>query len=187
MMTVQKLLNEDKATIINMISSGLPLKETLNFILTSLENYCDRDKVSGSIMMYNPLSNQLAETVSPSLPKSFINAIEPVDISPYGGSSGTAAYLKQPVIVSDIENNPLWEKYRHIAIVHGFRACLSIPLLSSTQELLGTIELYSNQIGGPDEETLKIVDVFSKIASLTIEIFNNQNVQLLYSFEIENR
>ena len=106
-----------------MISSGMPLKKTLNVILNSIESYCDPNRLYGSIMLYNPLSNQLEGNVSPSLPRSFISAIEPIDVSLYGGASGTAAFLKQPVLVSDIENNPICEEFRHIALSHGFRAC----------------------------------------------------------------
>ena len=181
MMTVQKSLIEDQTTIIKMISSGIALKKILNFIVNSIENNCDSIRVYGSIMLYNPLSNQLAETVSSSLPTNYINSIEPVNVSPYGGSCGTAAFLKKPVFVSDIETNPLWEEYRHIAIVYGYRACWSIPLLSSNKELLGEIVLYSSEVGAPDEETLHVVDSFSKLASLVIEISKRNNVRLLYS------
>lgn len=191
MITVQKSLFKNQTTIIQMISSGMQLKKILTFIVNSIENSCDSFSLYGSIMLYNPILKQLGETVSSSLPTNFINSIEPADVSPYGGSCGTAAFLKQPVTVSDIENNPLWEKYRHSAIVHGIRACFSTPLLSSKKELLGTIALYSSEVGKPDEKTLNAVDFYSKLASLAIEISNsstnNSNHSLLYSFEIDKR
>jgi len=186
MMTVQKAVMKDKAKIMKMITSDKPFKEILQYIVKSIEEYCMDERVYGAIMLYNPSSNQLTEAVSASLSGNFIQAIGAVDISPYGGSSGIAAYLKKPVFVADIENNPIWDKNRHIALVHGFRASLSIPLLSSNQELLGTIELYSSQIGAPNEETLKIIDIFSKLAVLTIEVLSKNNRQSLYSFEMEH-
>lgn len=185
MITVQKSLFENQTTIIQMISSGMPLKKILTFIVNSIENSCDSFNLSGSIMLYNPILKQLGETVCSSLPANFINSIEPVDVSPYGGPCGTAAFLKQPVIVSDIENNPISEKYRHCAIVHGLRACFSTPLLSSKKELLGTIAIYSRVVGKPDEKTLNLVDFYSKLASLAIEISNSSNRSHLYSFELE--
>ena len=185
MITAQKSLFEVQTTIIQMISSGMPLKKILNFIVSSIENSCDSFSLYGSIMLYNPILNQLGETVSPSLPINFINSIGSVNVSPYGGSCGTSAFLKQPVTVSDIEHNPLWENYRHIAIVHGFRACFSTPLLSSKKELLGTIALYSREVGKPDQKTLDVVDFYSKLASLAIEISNSSNRSLQYSLEID--
>ncbi|WP_332651520.1 GAF domain-containing protein [Lysinibacillus sp. 54212] len=169
MITVQKSLFENKTIIIEMISSRMPLKKILNFIVNSIENSCDPFSLYGSIMLYNPKLNQLGETVSSSLPTNFIQSMEPVEVSPYGGSCGAAAFLKQHVIVSDIENNPILEKYRSSAIVHGFRSCFSIPLLSSNNELLGTIAFYSRELGNPDDKTLNAVYYYSKLASLAIE------------------
>ena len=191
MITVQKSLFDNQTTIIQMISSGMPLKKILTFIVNSIEHSCDSFSLSGAIMLYNPILKQLGETVTSSLPTNFINSIEPVDVSPYGGSCGTAAFLKQPVTVSDIENNPVTEKYRHCAIVHGLRACFSTPLLSSKKELLGTIAIYSRVVGKPDEKTLNLVDFYSKLASLAIEIATSStttsNRSHLYSFDIDQR
>lgn len=191
MITVQKSLFDNQTTIIQMISSGMPLKKILTFIVNSIEHSCDSFSLSGAIMLYNPILKQLGETVTSSLPTNFIKSIEPVDVSPYGGSCGTAAFLKQPVTVSDIENNPVTEKYRHCAIVHGLRACFSTPLLSTKKELLGTIAIYSSVVGKPDEKTLNLVDFYSKLASLAIEIATSStttsNRSHLYSFDIDQR
>lgn len=169
MITVEKSFFENQSIISEMISSRMPLTKILSFIINSLENYCDTCSLYGSIMLYNPINNQLGKTVSTSLPANFIKSMEPVEVSPYGGACGAAAFLKQPVIVSDIENNPILEKYRNIAIVHGFRACFSMPLFSSNKELLGTIALYSRDLGNPNEKTLHAVEFYSKLASLAIE------------------
>lgn len=187
MITVQKSLLENQTTIIQMISSRMPLEKILTFIINSIENSFDSISLHGAIMLYNPILKHLGKTVSSSLPTNFINSIEPVEVSPYGGACGAAAFLKQPVIVSDIENNPLWEKYRHSAIVHGLRACFSTPLLSSKKELLGTIAIYSRVVGNPDEQTLKLIDFYSTLASLAIEFSNSNNRSLLYSYELDKR
>ncbi|MEG0384390.1 MAG: GAF domain-containing protein [Solibacillus sp.] len=187
MITIQKSLFDNQTTIIQMISSGIPLKKILTFIVNSMENSCDSVNLYGSIMLYNPILNQLGETVFSALPANFVNSIEPADVSLYGGSCGTAAFLKQPVTVSDIENNPLCEKYRHSAIVHGLRACYSTPLLTSKKELLGTMAVYSSVVGTPDEKTLELVDFYSKLASLAIEVSNGSTVTPLYSFVVDTR
>jgi hypothetical protein len=51
------------------------------------------------------------------------------------GSCGTAALLKQRVIVSDIATDPLWADYRDLALSHGLRAAWSQPQLSKNQEI----------------------------------------------------
>lgn len=172
MITVEKSLFENQSTIIQMISAGMPLTKILTFIINSIENSCDPCSLYGSIMLYTPTLNQLGETVSSSLPTNFIKSMEPVEVSPYGGSCGAAAFLKQTIIVSDIETNPILEKYRNTAIVHGFRACFSIPLLSPNQQLLGTIAFYSRELGNPDEKTLYAAKFYSKLAAIAIEKSN---------------
>lgn len=186
-MNNQNSLIKDKVTILKMLSSGKPLQEILYFIVHNIENYCASSDVRGVIMLKKPTSNRLMEMVSPSLPKSFIRELGPVDVSLYGGTSGVAAYLQKPILVTDIENNPLWDKNRQLAIVHGFRASLSIPLVSSNQELLGIIELYSKNIGGPNEETMKIINIFSELASLVIEELGKNERQSISPLALNRR
>lgn len=47
--------------------------------------------------------------------------------------------------------------------------------------------IYSSLVGKPDEQTLKLVDFYSKLAALTIKISNGSTVTPLYSFEIDTR
>ena len=65
---------------------------------------------------------------APSLNETFIRAIDGQPIGPKAGSCGTAAYRKEPVYVTDIASDPLWEDYRDIALAHGLRACWSTPI-----------------------------------------------------------
>src|ERR1700724_2267992 len=49
------------------------------------------------------------------------------------GSCGSAAFMKQRVIVSDIATDPLWANHRDLALSYGLRAAWSQPLLSKNQ------------------------------------------------------
>lgn len=66
---------------------------------------------------------------APSLPETYTQAIEGIEIGPCEGSCGTAAYRKETVIVSDIATDPLWAQHRALALSHGLRACWSTPIL----------------------------------------------------------
>src|SRR5690606_17209279 len=59
----------------------------------------------------------------PSLPRVFSEAIDGVPIGPKAGSCGTAAWRNAPVVVTDIETDPLWEDFRALALPLGLRAC----------------------------------------------------------------
>src|SRR5256884_6466445 len=94
----------------------------------------DLELASGSlssILLVDPSANRLRHGAAPSLPGPYNEAIDGVAIGPFAGSCGTAAYRAEPVIVSDINTDPLWADYRDVALAHGLRACWSTPILSS--------------------------------------------------------
>ncbi len=83
-----------------------------------------------SILLLDPDGSHLRHGAAPSLPRSYTEAIDGAAIGPRVGSCGTAAYLAQPVVVSDIATDPLWADFRELALAHGLRACWSTPMLS---------------------------------------------------------
>src|SRR6267142_6172672 len=69
------------------------------------------DLASGSlssILLLDPSTNRLRHGAAPTLPASYTEAIDGNTIGPSEGSCGTAAYRKEPVMVSDIATDPLW-------------------------------------------------------------------------------
>src|ERR1700716_690299 len=90
----------------------------------------------------DPDGTRLWPVAAPRLPRGWIEAISPLPIGPYIGSCGTAAPLKERVIVSDIATDPLWVDYRDLALRYGLRAAWSQPLLSKSQEVPGTFAMF---------------------------------------------
>ena len=168
MITMQQSSLENQTAIIDMISSHKPLADILKIVLSDLEYIFKANKVNCSVMLYEPQTNTLAHTYSNTLSKSFIDAIEPVDVSPYGGSSGTAAFYMQPVVVEDIELNPICTKYRYIACMYGIRSSWAYPIMTTDQQLLGTLEFYSEHVGRPSAAQLSIIETYSRLAALAI-------------------
>src|SRR6202040_1967556 len=85
------------------------------------------------------------------------------------GSCGTAASLKQRVIVSDIATDPLWADYRDLALSYGLRAAWSQPLLSKNHEVLGTFCLYYTEPRNTSETDLRLIEGADHIAVIAIE------------------
>ncbi|HWO35238.1 MAG TPA: sigma 54-interacting transcriptional regulator, partial [Candidatus Acidoferrum sp.] len=105
----------------------------------------------------------------PRLPKAWVDAITPLKIGPCIGSCGTAASLKQRVIVSDIATDPLWADYRDLGLSHGLRAVWSQPLLSKNQEILGTFCVSYAEPRTPNETDLRLIEGAGHIAVIAIE------------------
>ncbi len=122
-----------------------------------------------SVLLLDSDGVTLRHGASPSLPTEYSRAIDGTAIGPYQGSCGTAAYRRQPVIVSDIATDKLWEKYRHLALPHGLRACWSTPINSREDKVLGTFAVYYREPRTPDVEHLKLIAHVTHLARIAIE------------------
>ena len=94
------------------------------------------------------------------MPDEWTKKITPLPIGANVGACGTAAFLKQTVIVSDIASDPLFARddYRSEALRHGLRAAWSQPLVSKEGRVLGTFALYYNQPRIPTEADLRLIE-----------------------------
>ena len=106
---------------------------------------------------------------APSLPENYVRAVDGAPIGPKNGSCGTAMYLGQQVIVTDIFKDPLWEDYRELAAVSGLRACWSTPILSAAGNVLGSFAMYYKEPRVPTGKEAKLTEVATHIAGLAIE------------------
>jgi signal transduction histidine kinase len=122
-----------------------------------------------SILLVSPVGNSLRHGASPSLPKSYTEAIDGSLIGPRAGSCGTAAYCREPVIVSEIATDPLWAQYRHLALAHGLKACWSTPIFFTTREVIGTFALYSREPASPSPQQQNLIEQMTHLAAVAIE------------------
>ena len=135
--------------LLEMIATGVALKEILNVLCMIIEEY--RRGTLASVLLLRPDGLHLDSVAGPSLPKGWIQQMEKLPIGPCAGSCGTAAYRGSPVIVSDIATDPLWEvpEHRAAALSHGLRASWSNPILSSEGKVLGTFCIYERETLSP--------------------------------------
>ncbi|HVZ56479.1 MAG TPA: PAS domain-containing protein, partial [Chitinophagaceae bacterium] len=87
-------------------------------------------------------NGRMYNLAAPSLPETYLAAIQGEPIGEQAGSCGTAAYLRRRVVVGDIEQDPRWEKYRSPALRHGLRACWSQPILDEKGDVIVTFASY---------------------------------------------
>jgi len=122
-----------------------------------------------SILLFDPNTNSLRHGSAPSLPPKYVEAIDGSVIGPSRGSCGTAAYLRKPVVVSDIAGDPLWAEFRDLALGHGLGACWSTPILSSAGEVLGTFAIYYSEPRSPTPQDSNVIEQITHLASIAIE------------------
>lgn len=177
MMIKDPKLFQDQTIIIQMISTGAPVKKVLSYIVSSIEKHCSIH-AHGMIMLYNRKKNVLEQSVGSSIVQIYSGMIEPLQIGPYEGANGTAAFRKESIIIPDIESDILFNKYRDHAAQVGFRSCYSSPILSSRKELLGTFTLYFQEIYQPSSELMEMVEFFKQLATIAIEFSLSQKKEI---------
>ncbi len=163
----ERLLQEQRR-LLERIARSVPLTEILEEILLSIQA-CSQDGVLASILLLDGEGRRLLHGAAPNLPEEFCQAIDGTEIGPEVGSCGTAAYRREPVIVSDIEVDPLWLDFRDLALAHGLRACWSNPILGSENIVLGTFAMYYRQPRSPSAYDRTMLAIFSRITTLAIE------------------
>ena len=111
----------------------------------------------------------LRYAAAPNLPEEYRAATDGRAIGPDVGSCGTAAYLRQPVFVSDIASDPKWAKFRDVALQSGLRAAWSSPIMSHDGKVLGTFCMYYREVRHPGPSEIQLIEYASRIAGIAIE------------------
>jgi formate hydrogenlyase transcriptional activator len=162
----EALLAAEKRTL-EMIASGACLADILERLCETVD--AQASNIKSAVMLMDADGMHLRHTAGPRVPKGWIDAITPLKIGPAIGSCGSAAFLKQRVIVSDIATDPLWVDYRDAALSYGLRAAWSQPLLSKNQDVLGTFGMYYTEPRTPSETDLRLIEGVGHIAVIAIE------------------
>jgi PAS domain S-box-containing protein len=153
--------------LFEMVARGDALAPILDALCRLVEELLGGALVS--ILLVSADSKSLRHGAAPSLPRRYTEAIGGGLIGPRAGSCGTAAYREELVVVSDIESDPLWADYRHLALAEGLRACWSTPIFSTKRKVLGTLALYCREPATPTPEQHSVVERFAHLASIAIE------------------
>lgn len=162
-------LLEGEKNLLEMIATGVALKEILNALCLTIEN-C-RNGTLASVLLLNRDGVHLDSVAGPNLPDGWTKQMEKLPIGPCAGSCGTAAYRASRVIVSDIATDPLWDvpEHRASALQHGLRASWSSPILSSNGKVLGTFCMYYRAPRSPDSHDLGLIETATHLARVAIE------------------
>ena len=95
--------------------------------------------------------------------------IDALPIGPGVGACGTAAFLKQPVMIEDAETDVLMKDFREVVQRYGIKACWSTPVLSSAGEVIATFAIYSLTPRRPQVRDLALVDTAVRLTRIALE------------------
>jgi len=154
-----------------MILAGAPLAEVLTIIARLVE--FRGDGTLCSIWLPTDDGRQLYCVAAPSIP-GFMEGAGSMFIGPQGGSCGTAVHRREPVYVTDILIDPVWDVYRHRLLPFGIRAVWSRPLFTNDGKVLGTFAIHYRETRSPEMIDLQLIESASHIAGIAIERHLNE-------------
>jgi len=151
------------------------LEDTLCFYLKQVE-----ELHTGMICSVLRLAgNRLYNWASPSLPEAYYKAINGAQIGENTGSCGTAAYIREKVVVTDIATDPRWANYRELADIAGVKSCWSFPIMDSHNQVMGTFAIYYRKVKSPTKEEEYTLNRVKNL--LTVIIENHLSVEAVKS------
>src|SRR5208282_4425093 len=154
-----------------LIFAGSPLSEVLANIAQLVESQAEG--MSCTIWLPDEGGKELYCAAAPNLP-GFIAQAGTMAVGPKGGSCGTAVYRKEPVYVTDILTDPLWDNYRDRLLPYGIRSVWSRPLFTSEGKALGTFSINYREPRSPGANELQLIENASHITGIAIERHMNE-------------
>lgn len=153
--------------ILELLASGAPLGDVLRQLALGFE--ATFPGMLCSVLLLDTDGKRLRRGTAPSLPESFCRAIDGIQVGPAAGSVCTAAHTHRLTLCPDIANDPSWQDYRDLALAAGLRACWSVPVLSSQEQVLGVFVIYYKDTRTPTTEEVAAIERGARIVRLAIE------------------
>jgi len=163
----EERLQEGEAAILERIAGVVELTEVLDTLLRLVEAECPG--IKATVLLFDEEGGRLHSCAAPSMPQAWIDAIEGIPVGEGVGSCGTAAHRREPVLVSDVETDPLWKDYRDLIRPFGLRACWSWPIMSADGAILGTSAMYCATARDPTALETRLAAFTIHVAGIAIQ------------------
>jgi diguanylate cyclase (GGDEF)-like protein/PAS domain S-box-containing protein len=152
--------------VLELLAHGAPLPAVLEAIVRGVEQ--EHPDMLCSIMLIGNEGSRLYTGAAPSLPASYSDAIDGIEIGIGAGSCGTAAFTGQRVIVEDVLTHPYWAPYRELADAAGLGSCWSEPISSVSGRVFGTFAIYHRQPHRPTDEEIRLIEQTANLAEVAL-------------------
>ena len=168
-----KALSAAESRTIGMIANGVQLPEVLDELCRVIDALTPG--VVSTVLLMDPDGKRLWPGAGPRFPVALQPAINPWMVGPDRGACGTAAFLKDRVIIADVTTDPRWpDDYRTLAASHGLCASWSQPLITNAGTVLGTFAMYYAEPRVPDASDLELIEAAGQIALVAIQLERSQ-------------
>ncbi|MEP7184255.1 MAG: GAF domain-containing protein [Rhodanobacter sp.] len=162
-----KSMKSERVKVLERMAQGVALADILIALVQFVESQYPQSICT--VMVLDSDGIRLRYGASTSLPHPLIEVADKINVGPGQGSCGTAAHERKAVIVDDIASSPLWADDRAVALECGIRACWSIPIFSTSGEVIGTFATYYRTPRGPATDEVDLVSACAPVTGVAIE------------------
>lgn len=155
-------LNRD---ILRMVAQHEPIENTLNVLSEQMEDLLEDIKVCVLMLC----GEQLFVAAAPSLGEDFTKEINGIYVQGTAIPCSVAAATKEQVVVADLHVDPFYIDCRSLAKQHSIVSCWSMPIISSTGDVLGTFAFYSETFRVPTDTEMDFILMATDLAEVSIE------------------
>ena len=126
------------------------------------------DAQQGNIQLYDPVREVLEIVAHRGLPEDFLTALRTVSRH---DETASARALREGrrVIIEDVDKDPGYAPYRHLAAQTGYRAVQATPMLGHDGRLLGVLATELAEAREFSAQELRILDLYSRQAADAVE------------------
>lgn len=153
-----------QTSVMEQLAAGDRLSDVLDGIVVALEELIPGSRCSVLLLDGDGV---LRHGAAPTLPAGYSAAIDGLEPGPLAGSCGTAVYLGEQVVVTDVSSDPRWAAFRDLAVEHDIGACWSSPIRSESR-IVGTFAVYDRRPHEPDRRERELVRRFTHLASIAV-------------------
>lgn len=157
--------------LLELVAMGEPLHAVLAALCLAVESL--ETGAICSVLLVDPTGHHLTRGAAPSLMPDYLEEIDGALLIDKEGPCAVAVLLKEPVIVSDFDNDARWSRtYLNLVRRHGLRAGWSAPMVAPSGAVLGAFAIYFRTPGEPSPRQHHLIERFTHVASIAIERAN---------------
>ncbi len=145
--------------------NGAPLETSLGALARTAAGLLGRD-VRAAFYLANAEGTALHHVVG--MAPGYTQAVDGFPIGPESLSCGLAVHTGQPILTSDVAQEPLWAPWLWLAQKFEFRGCWSIPIHTSARRFTGTLAIYWREPHAASAREVEIVTRVSQAAGIIV-------------------
>ena len=175
--------NTSRNIILDMLTHNKPINSIFEHIIFDTQS--NLDGIITAITLISPQTHQVSSVISKDLPSFYIDSLIGLPINDRVMSSCSAIYRDKLIIVEDIDVHPFWINYKALAKQANLRSCWSHPIHDANNNVLGTIDIYSDKIYHTNPITIMLLKEAATLCSLTLERHRDSNGLKRMSLAVE--